>query len=141
MLITLVILSLHQFAVTPPQDLNAETQKRIQEIVYRIARQFNVSGPFNMQLIAKNNQLFVIECNLRVSRSFPFVSKTLDYDFIALATLAIMTKHEDLKAAYKNCSALLSGKHGKVGVKVPMFSFSRLAGADAVMGVEVIEAL
>ena len=73
---------------------------------------------------------------MRVSRSFPFVSKTLDFDFIALATRAIMTKPEELKAAFKNCSALLSGKHGKVGVKVPMFSFSRLAGADVIMGVE-----
>ncbi|KAI6208543.1 CAD protein [Aphelenchoides besseyi] len=124
--------------VTPPQDLNSETQKRIQEIVYRIARQFRVTGPFNMQLIAKNNELFVIECNLRVSRSFPFVSKTLDFDFIALATRAIMGKADELKSEYKSKSALVGVKGGKVGVKVPQFSFSRLAGADVVMGVEMV---
>ncbi|KAI6219197.1 CAD protein [Aphelenchoides fujianensis] len=124
--------------VTPPQDLNAETQRRIQEVTYRIARQFMVTGPFNMQLIAKNNELFVIECNLRVSRSFPFVSKTLDFDFIALATRAIMAKGDELKAEFKNKSALVGVKGGKVGVKVPQFSFSRLAGADVVMGVEMV---
>lgn len=88
--------------VTPPQDLNAETQKRIQEITYSVARHFHVSGPFNMQLIAKNNELFVIECNLRVSRSFPFVSKTLDFDFVGLATEAIMQEIgcDNLKVRY-----------------------------------------
>ncbi|KAI6183142.1 CAD protein [Aphelenchoides bicaudatus] len=127
--------------VTPSQDLNAETQKRIQEITYSVARHFHVSGPFNMQLIAKNNELFVIECNLRVSRSFPFVSKTLDFDFVGLATCAIMQTvgSDELKNRFKNKAALVGkSSTGKVGVKVPQFSFSRLAGADVVAGVEMV---
>ena len=79
-----------------------------------------VSGPFNMQLIAKDNELKVIECNLRVSRSFPFVSKTLGHDFIATATNVIIGNDVDPVD-------VLHGD-GKVGVKVPQFSFSRLAG-------------
>uniref|UniRef100_A0A915E5S5 aspartate carbamoyltransferase n=1 Tax=Ditylenchus dipsaci TaxID=166011 RepID=A0A915E5S5_9BILA len=85
-----------------------------------------------MQLIAKDNCLYVIECNLRVSRSFPFVSKTLDFDFVALATKAIMYSGEG--------PLVYDRPHPptKVGVKVPQFSFSRLAGADVVMGVEMV---
>lgn len=76
--------------VTPPQDLNAETLEQIKVIVRHIASLLDVTGPFNMQLIAKNNELKVIECNVRVSRSFPFVSKTLDHDFVAMATRVIV---------------------------------------------------
>ena len=68
------------------RDINDETLEKIKEITRKIGRALGVSGPFNMQLIAKDNELKVIECNLRVSRSFPFVSKTLDFDFIAMAT-------------------------------------------------------
>lgn len=89
----------------------------------------DVSGPFNMQLIAKYNKLKVIECNVRVSRSFPFVSKTLDYDFIAMATRVIIGQPVE-------AVDVLNGV-GKVGVKVPQFSFSRLAGADVTLGVEM----
>lgn len=76
--------------VTPPQDINSETLQRIEVIARDIAALLDVSGPFNMQLIAKNNELKVIECNVRVSRSFPFVSKALNFDFVAIATRVIV---------------------------------------------------
>ncbi|VDM61201.1 unnamed protein product [Angiostrongylus costaricensis] len=122
--------------VTPPQDLNQVTLDRIQEIAHRIASAFNANGPFNMQLIAKDNELKVIECNLRVSRSFPFVSKTLDFDFVALATRAMMSVDNPAIGSSLKKHSLLRGK-GRVGVKVPQFSFSRLTGADVMLGVEM----
>ncbi|KAF7657383.1 hypothetical protein LDENG_00028210 [Lucifuga dentata] len=115
--------------VTPPQDLNLKTIERIKMIVHAIGQELQVTGPFNLQLIAKDDQLKVIECNVRVSRSFPFVSKTLGVDLVALATQVIMG--EDVEPV-----GLMKGK-GIVGVKVPQFSFSRLAGADVVLGVEM----
>ncbi|EDV38357.1 uncharacterized protein Dana_GF21836, isoform C [Drosophila ananassae] len=115
--------------VTPPQDLNPETLEAIKRITCDLASVLDVTGPFNMQLIAKNNELKVIECNVRVSRSFPFVSKTLDHDFVATATRAIVGL--DVEP-----TDVLHGV-GKVGVKVPQFSFSRLAGADVQLGVEM----
>uniref|UniRef100_A0A3B4TF12 Multifunctional protein CAD n=1 Tax=Seriola dumerili TaxID=41447 RepID=A0A3B4TF12_SERDU len=115
--------------VTPPQDLNQKTIESIKAIVHSIGQELQVTGPFNLQLIAKDDQLKVIECNVRVSRSFPFVSKTLGVDLVALATQAIMK--EDVEPV-----DLMRGK-GIVGVKVPQFSFSRLAGADVVLGVEM----
>ncbi|TMS12653.1 CAD protein [Larimichthys crocea] len=115
--------------VTPPQDLNQKTIERIKMIVHAIGQELQVTGPFNLQLIAKDDQLKVIECNVRVSRSFPFVSKTLGVDLVALATQAIVG--EDVEPV-----GLMTGK-GIVGVKVPQFSFSRLAGADVVLGVEM----
>uniref|UniRef100_A0A669BSD1 Multifunctional protein CAD n=1 Tax=Oreochromis niloticus TaxID=8128 RepID=A0A669BSD1_ORENI len=115
--------------VTPPQDLNQKTIERIMQIVHAIGQELQVTGPFNLQLIAKDDQLKVIECNVRVSRSFPFVSKTLGVDLVALATQYIMG--EDVEPV-----GLMKGK-GIVGVKVPQFSFSRLAGADVVLGVEM----
>ena len=120
--------------ITPPKDLNQTTLDRIREITCTIADALEVSGPFNMQVIAKDNELKVIECNLRVSRSFPFVSKTLDFDFVALAT-KVMVGCEDLEAPV---DALVQDGNGcKFGVKVPQFSFSRLAGADVTLGVEM----
>eukprot|EP00057_Strongylocentrotus_purpuratus_P012618 XP_011667092.1 PREDICTED: CAD protein [Strongylocentrotus purpuratus] len=115
--------------VTPPQDLNQETIDKITAITAAIGASLEVNGPYNLQLIAKDNQLKVIECNLRVSRSFPFVSKTLDVDLIALATKIILGI--PVEALGK-----LNGT-GRVGVKVPQFSFSRLAGADMLLGVEM----
>lgn len=115
--------------VTPPQDINAETLERIRVIVQHIASLLDVTGPLNMQLIAKNNELKVIECNVRVSRSFPFVSKTLNHDFVAMATRVIVGM--DVEPV-----EVLHGV-GKVGVKVPQFSFARLAGADVMLGVEM----
>jgi carbamoyl-phosphate synthase/aspartate carbamoyltransferase/dihydroorotase len=83
-----------------------------------------------MQLIAKNNELKVIECNVRVSRSFPFVSKTLNFDFVAMATRVIIGEKVDPVD-------VMFGENSKVGVKVPQFSFSRLAGAEVTLGVEM----
>ncbi|XP_022107145.1 CAD protein-like isoform X3 [Acanthaster planci] len=116
--------------VTPPQDLNQETIDKIFSITTAIGQKLEVNGPYNLQLIAKDNQLKVIECNLRVSRSFPFVSKTLDIDFVALATEVAIGE------PVESVGALAAGT-GKVGVKVPQFSFSRLAGADILLGVEM----
>ncbi|XP_036190966.1 CAD protein isoform X2 [Myotis myotis] len=115
--------------VTPPQDITAKTLERIQAIVHAVGQELQVTGPFNLQLIAKDDQLKVIECNVRVSRSFPFVSKTLGVDLVALATRVIMG--EEVEPV-----GLMTGS-GVVGVKVPQFSFSRLAGADVVLGVEM----
>ncbi|CAD7089875.1 unnamed protein product [Hermetia illucens] len=115
--------------VTPPQDINIETLEKIKEIARDVAALLDVTGPFNMQLIAKNNELRVIECNVRVSRSFPFVSKTLNHDFVAMATRVIIGLPTDPVEVLHGC--------GKVGVKVPQFSFSRLAGADVQLGVEM----
>jgi carbamoyl-phosphate synthase/aspartate carbamoyltransferase/dihydroorotase len=116
--------------VLPAQDLNKETIKKIKSITESIAAALCVSGPFNIQLIAKDNQLKVIECNLRVSRSFPFVSKTLDTDFVALATRVIVGEHvKPVTIKFKDL--------GRVGVKVPQFSFSRLTGAEVKLGVEM----
>ncbi|CAK5089124.1 unnamed protein product [Meloidogyne enterolobii] len=115
--------------VTPPQDLNEETRISINKIVRSIARRFMAVGPFNLQLIAKDNKLFVIECNLR----FPFISKTLDFDFVGLATRAMMFSGEPKDFTFKP-----PPKPNKVGVKVPQFSFTRLSGADVVMGVEML---
>ncbi|KAI5721517.1 hypothetical protein M8J77_021715 [Diaphorina citri] len=113
--------------VTPPQGINSVTLDKIRRIAARVALELGVTGPFNMQLIAKDNELKVIECNVRVSRSFPFVSKTLDLDFVAMATRVIVGEVvEPVEVLY--------GK-SKVGVKVPQFSFSRLTGADVTLGV------
>ena len=116
--------------ITPPIDINDETLEKIKIICSSIGAALHVNGPFNMQLIAKENELRVIECNLRVSRSFPFVSKTLECDFIALATQVAM----GLNPQYVDC---LKGA-GRIGVKVPQFSFSRLTGADVLLGVEMV---
>ncbi|XP_073981816.1 carbamoyl-phosphate synthetase 2, aspartate transcarbamylase, and dihydroorotase rudimentary [Rhodnius prolixus] len=115
--------------VTPPQDINAETLAKILAISRAVASSLEVTGPFNMQLIAKDNMLKVIECNVRVSRSFPFVSKTLDHDFVATATRVIVGEKVEPVDVLMGC--------GKVGVKVAVFSFSRLAGADVMLGVEM----
>ncbi|XP_069830459.1 multifunctional protein CAD [Dendropsophus ebraccatus] len=115
--------------VTPAQDITPKTLERIKAIVHAVGLELQVTGPFNLQLIAKDDQLKVIECNVRVSRSFPFVSKTLGVDLVALATQVIMG--EEVEPV-----GLMAGT-GIVGVKVPQFSFSRLAGADVVLGVEM----
>ena len=115
--------------VTPPSDINDKTLAKIRQITSAIAKALIVTGPFNMQLIAKDDELKVIECNLRVSRSFPFVSKTLGHDFIVTATQVICGQ------AVEPVDVLFGD--GKVGVKVPVFSFSRLTGADIQLGVEM----
>ena len=116
--------------ILPPQDLEATTIERIEEATRKIGAALNVTGPFNIQFIAKDNDIKVIECNVRASRSFPFVSKVMGVDLIEMATKAIMGRpFEEYPATTlpDDC----------VGVKVPQFSFSRLSGADPVLGVEM----
>lgn len=116
--------------ILPPQDLEATTIKRIEEATRKIGDALNVTGPFNIQFIAKDNDIKVIECNVRASRSFPFVSKVMGVDLIEMATKAMVgapfVEYPPTDLA-PDC----------VGVKVPQFSFSRLSGADPVLGVEM----
>lgn len=114
----------------PPQKLYVETMRRIKKISARIAKALNITGPFNIQYLAKNNDIKVIECNLRASRSFPFVSKVLKINFIDLATQAMLGL--DVQKPGKNAFDL-----DYVGIKASQFSFSRLQGADPVLGVDM----
>lgn len=116
--------------ILPPQDLTHTTIKMIQKSVYKISQELKINGPFNIQFIAKDDQVKVIECNLRVSRSFPFVSKTLGVNFISSATRVILGK-----GCESNVN-LLSNKD-LIGVKVSQFSFNRLKGADILLDVEM----
>ena len=116
--------------VLPPQRTYIETVRRMKEIASKLAEKLEISGPFNIQFIAKNNEVKVIECNLRASRSMPFVSKVTGTNFIDIASRSIMnekipeTQHSFLELDH-------------VGVKAPQFSFARLKGADPVSGVEM----
>ncbi len=114
----------------PPQKLYVETVRRIKKISGQIAKALNISGPFNIQYLAKNNDIKVIECNLRASRSFPFVSKVLKLNFIELATRVML----GLPVEKPNKSAF---DLDYVGIKASQFSFSRLQGADPVLGVDM----
>ncbi|CCH59599.1 hypothetical protein TBLA_0B07830 [Henningerozyma blattae CBS 6284] len=116
--------------VVPPQDLSPETVKRIVVATAKIGKALKITGPYNIQFIAKNNDIKVIECNVRASRSFPFISKTVDVNLIELATTAIMGLPY---TPYPNRPL----PDDYVAVKVPQFSFPRLAGADPVLGVEM----
>ncbi|KAI4165542.1 MAG: hypothetical protein LQ342_000955 [Letrouitia transgressa] len=116
--------------ILPPQDLDPQTVRRIEVATRKIANALDVTGPFNIQFIAKDNEIKVIECNVRASRSFPFVSKVMGVDLIELATKAIM----DVPLIEYPPTNL---PKDFVGVKVPQFSFSRLSGADPVLGVEM----
>ncbi|KAL1663870.1 hypothetical protein GGG16DRAFT_65280 [Schizophyllum commune] len=116
--------------IHPPQDLDPQTVKQIEEATAKIGNALNVTGPFNIQFIAKNNEIKVIECNLRAARSFPFVSKVTGIDAIEMATKAML----DLPVeSYPDANL----PPDYVGIKVPQFSFSRLSGADPVLGVEM----
>jgi len=115
--------------VLPPQFTYIETIRKIKDIAKKIAHALSITGPFNMQFIAKSNEIKVIECNLRASRSFPFVSKVTKYNFIDKATKAMLGIEE--KGKYNTLDL------DYVGVKAPQFSFSRLHGADPVLGVEM----
>ncbi len=123
--------------VLPPQRTYLETMRRIKKIADRIAKALDLNGPFNIQCIAKGNEVKVIECNVRASRSFPFVSKVLRANFVELATKVTMG-HADSAAG-----ALGGPMNGSifdveyVGVKAPQFSFTRLDGADPTLGVEM----
>lgn len=115
--------------VIPPQRLYLETIRRTKKITAQIAAALHITGPFNIQFIAKNNHIQVIECNLRASRSFPFVSKATGHNFIEIATKVVLgeykqERYETLELDY-------------VGVKAPQFSYNRLKGADPVAHVEM----
>jgi carbamoyl-phosphate synthase (ammonia) len=121
--------------VLPPQTLSPYYISRVKSIAAQVAKALNVTGPFNMQLLADGADVLVIECNLRASRSFPFVSKTVGSDFIAAATKAMV----GADTSGDNLPDLSSAPRptGFVGIKSPMFSFTRLRGADPVLGVEM----
>lgn len=116
--------------VLPPQRTFLETCRRIKKIARQLARALRINGPFNIQFIAKDNEVKVIECNLRASRSFPFVSKIFKLNFIDLATRVIMGHH--VPRVDRSVFDL-----EYVGVKAPQFSFTRLQGADPTTGVEM----
>lgn len=116
--------------VFPAQKLYYETVRRIKKISSLIAKELNISGPFNIQFIAKDNELRVIECNLRASRSFPFVSKISKLNFIGIATEIMLGKPVE---TYKKTFADID----YVGVKCSQFSFARLLHADPVLGVDM----
>jgi carbamoyl-phosphate synthase large subunit len=116
--------------VFPAQKIYFETQRRIKKISRQIAKALNISGPFNMQFLAKDNDIKVIECNLRASRSFPFVSKVLKSNFIDIATRVMLGK--EVKKPNSNIFDL-----DYIGIKAPQFSFSRLSKADPILGVDM----
>jgi len=118
--------------VLPAQKLYQETMKRVERTAARIAKELKITGPFNAQFLSKDNDIKVIECNLRASRSFPFVSKTYGKNFIELAT----------KAMVLNGGEVLPTEHfsrdtDHVCIKAPMFSFTRLAGVDPILRCEM----
>ncbi len=114
----------------PPQKLYVETVRRIKKISRQIAKELHISGPFNIQYLAKENDIKVIECNLRASRSFPFVSKVLKINFIELATRVMLGL--PVEKPSKNLFDL-----DYVGIKASQFSFNRLQKADPVLGVDM----
>jgi carbamoyl-phosphate synthase large subunit len=115
--------------VIPPQTTYLETVRRAKGITKAIAGALRINGPFNVQFLARQNEISVIECNLRASRSFPFVSKSTGYDFIEIAARAMLG--ENVRGRYHTLDL------DYVAVKVPQFSFSRLKGADPVLYVEM----
>lgn len=116
--------------VFPAQKLYIETIRRVKKIARAIAQALEITGPFNMQLLAKDNDIKVIECNLRASRSFPFVSKVLKVNLIEMATKVMLDM--PVEPPTKNAFDL-----DYVGIKAPQFSFTRLLKADPVLGVDM----
>ena len=114
----------------PPQKLYVETMRRIKRISRQIAKKLHINGPFNIQFMARDNDILVIECNLRASRSFPFVSKVLKINFIDLATRIMLGV--PVEKPSKNLFDL-----DYVGIKASQFSFNRLQKADPVLGVDM----
>ncbi|MCK5590774.1 MAG: ATP-grasp domain-containing protein, partial [Candidatus Pacebacteria bacterium] len=112
------------------QRLYIETTRRVKKRAEQIAKELNITGPFNIQFLAHKNKIQVIECNLRASRSFPFCSKVFKQNMIEIATKAILD--QKIKKVDKSSLDL-----DHVGVKAPQFSFSRLKGADPISGVEM----
>ncbi|KAF4121367.1 carbamoyl-phosphate synthase large subunit [Geosmithia morbida] len=121
--------------VLPPANLDKDVMQRVKEIAEKVAKAWNITGPFNMQIIkadsAEGVQLKVIECNLRASRSFPFVSKVLGQNFIDVATKALVGNNVPAP------TDLMAIERDYVATKVPQFSWTRLAGADPFLGVEM----
>ncbi|KAK4201304.1 putative carbamoyl-phosphate synthase arginine-specific large chain [Triangularia verruculosa] len=123
--------------VLPPANLDQDTMDRVKEIAQKVAKAWNITGPFNMQIIRAEDPeggvpaLKVIECNLRASRSFPFVSKVLGTNFIDVATKALVGKD------VPKPTDLMAVKRDYLATKVPQFSWTRLAGADPFLGVEM----
>jgi carbamoyl-phosphate synthase large subunit len=117
--------------VLPPQRTYLETMRRIKILTKKIAKNLNITGPVNIQFIAKDNDVKVIECNLRASRSFPFVSKVFKINFVDLSTKIIMNK--TVPRIDRSSFDL-----DYVGVKAPQFSFTRLKGSDPILGVEMV---
>lgn len=115
--------------VYPAQRLYLETVRRAKTIAKQVVKNLNITGPFNIQFIAKDNELKVIECNVRASRSFPFVSKVSGHNFIAIATDAML--------GLENTATYQTFDLDHVAVKSPQFSYNRLKGADPVAGVEM----
>ena len=114
----------------PPQRLYVETARKVKKVARKIAKALEITGPFNIQFLAKDNEIRVIECNLRASRSIPFVSKVLKINFIDLATKVMLGI--DVEKPNKNAFDL-----DHVGIKASQFSFSRLQKADPVLGVDM----
>jgi carbamoyl-phosphate synthase large subunit len=116
--------------VFPAQKIYFETMRRIKRISREISQALNINGPFNIQFLAKDNDIKVIECNLRASRSFPFVSKVLKINFIEIATKIMLGQEVERPA--KSVFDL-----DYIGIKAPQFSFSRLQKADPILGVDM----
>ena len=114
----------------PPQKLYCETVRRIKRVSKKIAEELHISGPFNIQFLARDNDIKVIECNLRASRSFPFVSKVLKINLIELATKVMLGL--PVEKPHKSLFDL-----DYVGIKASQFSFNRLQKADPVLGVDM----
>ncbi|KAL7461628.1 hypothetical protein ACHAXS_002047, partial [Conticribra weissflogii] len=121
--------------VLPPQDLTAYQMERVRDASRKIAKRLNITGPVNIQFVAKGTDVMCIECNVRASRSFPFVSKTMGVDYIEAATKAIV----GCDTSDMNLPTLETRNRPSnyVGVKAPMFSFTRLRGSDPILGVEM----
>ena len=114
----------------PPQKLYVETVRRVKRISRQIAKALHINGPFNIQFMARDNDILVIECNLRASRSFPFVSKVLKLNFIDLATKIMLGIPVEKPSKISSISTMWVSKHRN-------FSFNRLQKADPVLGVDM----
>lgn len=119
----------------PTQTVSEYVLTRIENATKKIVKKLEITGPFNIQYIAKGSDVLVIECNLRASRSFPFISKTMGVDFIEAATMLMVGKKTD--GMNLPTIGTRNRPAGYVGVKAPMFSFTRLGGADPILGVEM----
>ncbi len=136
--------------VLPPQRINAETKAKIEDVGKKLAHALSITGPFNIQFLAKDNNISVIEINLRASRTFPFIAKVTGIDLIKLSVDAFFDRHSGERERLQNrfwtsLSTLSSRPKGQndksslpfVAVKVPQFSFARLTGADPILHVEM----